>query len=307
MPTPHYLAVFGDIHGRIALMYTLTRLWEIHTNLQITAILQVGDMGAFPDLHQLDRATRKYAAHDLDELGFHQFCMRTSESVRYFEEAALPRTFFIRGNHDDFAYLSTFARPTAVDPWSNLWFIPDEQTVTLDASDLHVGGFGGIHPVTVERKRGKTARQIYRRKEKLAATDPRFFSPEAIATAFDTTKNIDILLTHAGPACAAFPDGSALLTQLAERVRPRVHCFGHHHCVVGPVEGPGQSLLIGLEHLDFQPDNTLREGACGILMIDDQAASFEFMTPEQAPWLQAVRRETYRQLWETPIETDLLP
>jgi Icc-related predicted phosphoesterase len=302
MPDTHYLAVFGDIHGRIALMYTLTRLWERHTARQITAILQVGDMGAFPDLRRLDQATRKYATHDPDELGFHQFYTRTPESVRYFEGAALPRTFFIRGNHDDFAYLSQFAQPTAVDPWSNLWFIPDGQTVTMDAPHLQVGGFGGIQPVAAERKRGKTARQIYRRKAKLAATEPRFFSPDEINAAFDTTGHLDILLTHAGPACAAFPDGSALLTQLAERVRPRVHCFGHHHAVVGPAEGPGQSLLIGLEHLEFQPDHTLREGAWGILTIDDQSASFAFMSPAQAPWLHAIRRETYRQLWETRIE-----
>jgi len=45
----YHFAVFGDIHGRVALMYTLAFLWENESGIKLSGILQVGDMGAFPN------------------------------------------------------------------------------------------------------------------------------------------------------------------------------------------------------------------------------------------------------------------
>ncbi|TGO01961.1 hypothetical protein PN36_33090, partial [Candidatus Thiomargarita nelsonii] len=63
----HHFAVFGDIHGRIALMYTLAFLWENESGIKLSGLLQVGDMGAFPNPFKLDDATQKYAQIDPDE------------------------------------------------------------------------------------------------------------------------------------------------------------------------------------------------------------------------------------------------
>ena len=58
------LAVFGDIHGRVRLMYELALSWQERTGRRLDGILQVGDFGAFPDPQRLDEATRKHARAD---------------------------------------------------------------------------------------------------------------------------------------------------------------------------------------------------------------------------------------------------
>src|SRR3954464_9562903 len=103
-----HFAVFGDIHGRIALMITMARLWEQQTGLRLAGILQVGDMGAFPDTARLDDATARMARNDPDELGFASYCVQTEEGERYLGGPSVPVTVFIRGNHEDFDYLAGF-------------------------------------------------------------------------------------------------------------------------------------------------------------------------------------------------------
>jgi len=65
------IAVIGDLHGHLTLAYRLLRRWETENNRVIDCILQVGDLGAFPDPSAVDRETRKFAEKDRDELGFH--------------------------------------------------------------------------------------------------------------------------------------------------------------------------------------------------------------------------------------------
>ncbi len=290
-----HFAVFGDIHGRIALMYTLAHLWEKNTHLKLAGLLQVGDMGAYPDITQLDDATLRYAKNDPDDLGFANFCYRTEESVKYFDNTDTPNTFFIRGNHEDFDYLASFSQPSPVDPWHKIWFIPD--THQIEVAKIQIGAFGGIPSKPEQRKRGKKNRQAYRRNQKHANTDPQFFNPKDILTAFRRLKKINILMTHAGPDCAELQDGSTQLTQLSERLKPQVHLFGHHHRIVGPCEGPGKSLLVGLEHLKFKENGQLQDGSWGILEMSNEAVNFEFISKNNAPWIAKITKNDYRYLW----------
>ncbi|TGO01964.1 hypothetical protein PN36_33045, partial [Candidatus Thiomargarita nelsonii] len=123
----------------------------------------------------------------------------------------------------------------------------------------------GIPPSTEHRARGKKARQKYRKAHRHGSTLSRFFSEADCHSAFNQSEKIDILMTHAGPQCPDLQSGSIYLTELAKRIRPKVHLFGHHHQVVEPCQGPGNSLLVGLEHLDFNKKGELKEGAWGIL------------------------------------------
>jgi len=290
----HHFAVFGDIHGRIALMYTLAFLWENESGIKLSGLLQVGDMGAFPNPFKLDNATQKYAKIDSDELGFHKFCTQTEEGEFYLARQNTPNTYFIRGNHEDFDYLGSFSMPETVDPWQRLHFIPDGQQITLfkHSERITLGGFGGIPPSTEHRARGKKARQKYRKAHRHA--DPRFFSEAH--SAFNQSEKIDILMTHAGPQCPDLQTGSIYLTELAKRIRPKVHLFGHHHQVIGPCQGPGNSLLVGLEHLDFNKNGELKEGAWGILTLSGDSANLTFSSPKNFPFLKTLKRETYRSL-----------
>ena len=296
-----HFAVFGDIHGRIALMYTIALLWQKHFDIQLTALLQVGDMGAFPDLSRLDASTRKHAERDPDELGFQLFTRPTVEGAHYLNRNGSPSTYFIRGNHEDFDYLGEFKDVSPLDPWSRIWYIPDGKTKVLEPKEgqkVKIGGLGGISPGNEIRKRGRNNRNKHRRSKHNSDNDPRYFNQDLIHSAKERLKGTDILLTHAGPYSDDFPTGSHLLTDLAREIKPRVHLFGHHHKIVFPCPGPGNSLMVGLEHLEFTDEDTLRYGSCGILSVTGDSASFSFLSPDSLPSIKDVQRYSYRALLE---------
>ena len=274
-------AVFGDIHGRITLMLLLSRAWEARTGQALDGVLQVGDMGAYPDHSQLDRATRRHAARDGDELGFAAYIGGCEEGAALLSDAGWP-VLWIRGNHEDFNYLARFHAPAAVDPWQRLIFLPDGQQFTL--AGVRVGAMGGIAP---RLGRGRRKHQ-----SEPDDSDPRLIPRQLIHTTFvDTTP--DILLTHAGPKVAGVSDGSDLLVTLCQRIRPTVHVFGHHHLSLGPLPGPGGSTLIGLDHLDFRLGN-LRPRCWGILELRDTQVRWTW--GDDFDWTTPLSRKNYRYL-----------
>jgi hypothetical protein len=108
-----HFAVFGDVHGRIALMMTIARLWEHHGARRLSGVLQVGDMGAFPDHTRLDEATARMARDDADELGFASFCTPTDEGERYLGDGAPPSR-----SSGGTTRTSTTSRPSILRPWT---------------------------------------------------------------------------------------------------------------------------------------------------------------------------------------------
>ena len=291
-------AVFGDIHGRIALMYTLAILWQQESEVKLDGLLQVGDFGAFPDLSKLDKATKKHAAQDTDELGFQDFCIATSESKFYLEHQQTPATYFVRGNHEDFDYLGNFTTPSAIDPWQKIWFIPDCQTLKVERGNLAVkiAAFGGIAPKQETLNRGKSAREQYRKAQKIGKSEPRFFSKNSIECILTDFQGADILMTHAGPYSSDLPTGSTLLDQLAKQLQPRVHLFGHHHRVIDRQHSLNGTLSIGLEHLEFDRHGKVKQSSWGILSISPGSLGFTFMSPDIFPILKTIDRTNYRSL-----------
>jgi hypothetical protein len=65
-----HIAVLGDLHGHFTLAYRVLKRWEREHSLTLDLVLQVGDLGAFPPPFRLDKATKRFAEHDSDELGF---------------------------------------------------------------------------------------------------------------------------------------------------------------------------------------------------------------------------------------------
>ena len=290
-------AVFGDIHGRIVLMYTLAILCQQQLGIELDGLLQVGDMGAFPDLSKLDKATKKHAEQDTDELGFQQFCVATPESEFYLQHPQAPPTYFVRGNHEDFDYLGKFTKPSSIDPWEKIWFIPDSQTVEVGAANqsVKIAAFGGIAPRQEQQPRGKLGREKYRKAQKISNSEPRFFSEQSIEKIVADLQGTDILMTHAGPQSPDLPTGSILLEHLVQQLQPRVHLFGHHHQVIDRQNGIN-NLSIGLEHLEFDRHGKLKYGSWGILSISLASLSFYFMSSDIFPLLDKIDRTNYRSL-----------
>jgi predicted phosphohydrolase len=291
-------AVFGDIHGRIALMYTLAILWQQEAGIELDGLLQVGDLGAFPDLSKLDEATKKHAQKDTDELGFQDFYVATPESKFYLEHPQAPTTYFVRGNHEDFDYLGGFSKPAAIDPWGKILFIPDEQIVDVGTEDrvVKIGAFGGIASRQERAARGKSARDKYRKAQKISNSELRFFSKQTIESISADLQHLDILMTHAGSQSPDLPTGSIFLEQLIAQLQPRVHLFGHHHQVIYRQNDVTNSLSVGLEHLEFDRQGKLKQGSWGILSIAPDLYSFSFISPNIFPLWNKIDRHNYRSL-----------
>ena len=99
------VAVFADIHGKFLLPFKLVHLYQQETGNRIDHILQCGDMGAFPDLAAMDKATLRHARRDRDELGFHDDFLRVKPGIaRFLDELDVDMTC-VRGNHEDHDFL----------------------------------------------------------------------------------------------------------------------------------------------------------------------------------------------------------
>lgn len=297
----HRFAVFGDVHGRVALMLTLARRWQRQTGLSLDAVLQAGDMGAFPDHTRLDDATRRFAAEDRDELGFVDFVTESDDGERLLAPDDTPPIVFCRGNHEDFGYLEPFRAPARLDPWGKLWFVPDG--AAFDVGPVRIAAFGGAPPRELPYGPGRRAREQRRtaaRRAQPLGLGPRFTDRDLGRALARDHGQIDVLLTHAGPAHPEWAHGSDGLARLAARWRPRAHLFGHHHTTLGPVDA-GHGLLVGLEHLFFQRDGRLQPGAWGILTVPDAGdAAFDWVTD---PWVDEVTRWTWREHDPEPAAT----
>ena len=75
------IAILADVHGRILLAFKIVERYQRETGEQIDLILQCGDVGIFPQVDRLAKATRRIAEQDPTELGFAEhFCRAISGS-----------------------------------------------------------------------------------------------------------------------------------------------------------------------------------------------------------------------------------
>lgn len=125
---PIRIAVFGDTHGHLRLMFQLCRLWQLDNGVHLDAVLQCGDLGFFPTLGNIDKATRSFAQRDPEELAFARFF---AQPLPLEEDALLNRTLlgapddlntvrcpvlWCEGNHEDFEALRELVGTRALVP-----------------------------------------------------------------------------------------------------------------------------------------------------------------------------------------------
>ncbi len=207
----------GDIHGALDRFYEDVLAFESTLGVRFDAVLHVGDFGVWPDPERVDRATR-------DHEGAGDF------PAWFAENRAVPRpTVFIKGNHDDFAWLNERGGKQVL---PGLTFLPNGHVIELGErrSIVRVGGLGGCFgPADYERQtrhlQGYSRRHYTRDEVELLSARGR----------------VDVLLFHDAPAGVEFVqrrrDGrerryvsqAAGLAEVVTRTRPHVCFFGHHH------------------------------------------------------------------------------
>ena len=214
------LCAGGDIHGALDRFYEDILGFEGALGVRFEWVLHVGDFGVWPDPERIDRATR-------DHEGAGDF------PTWFAAGRAVPRpTVFIKGNHEDFAWLEE-RKGKEVLP--GLTFLPNGHAIDLGErrSSMRVGGLGGCYGPS---DYGRQARHLqgYARRHYTSDEVERLCARDCI----------DVLLLHDAPAGVEFVqkrrDGrerryvsqAAGLADVVARTHPRVCFFGHHHARV---------------------------------------------------------------------------
>ena len=214
------IAIFGDLHGNILLALQCCARWQQKTGQQLDLILQVGDLGVFPDRTRFDRATRRHSERNPAVFSFQDFFTAEHPKITtVLEELSCP-LLFVRGNHEDHAWLDIrehqFPDPCfPVDAYLRLWCLKTGVPYTFQRGEeaISILGIGRIgRPASSEKAKPHYIQPYERQRLEQLSDMP-----------------VDILLTHDAPRDRIYPgSGSLEIQQALWRHQPKYHFFGHY-------------------------------------------------------------------------------
>jgi hypothetical protein len=276
--------VFGDLHGRVLPAFRLASAWAREHGTQLAGLLQVGDLGYFPDSSRLDKATKRYAEDDPLELGVQQVTVYTKLADDIFAEPDVPEAlWFTAGNHEDFDALAALepggrsVDTFHVDAYARIFCIRDGHVAHLPGG-LRVGALWGIDDQAPNARRKTPPRGRIRERSALNLASAGF----------------DVLLCHESPRDAMFADsGSDAISLILSEAKPSFAFFGHYHGTGNRVQGDfGRTQVFHLSGLEFRGrSHCAEEGCAGLLRWSGQDASFTYLAPD---WLQTITRDNWR-------------
>jgi hypothetical protein len=271
---PATYLVFGDLHGRVLPALRLAQAWSREHGVTLDGLLQVGDLGDFPD-----GAARRREGGDALEDGMRLVVRRSAEADAVFAGESCPAAlYFTAGNHEDCGRLKQLGRRAgrgadsfAVDAYGRLRCLRDGHVATL-AGGLRVGALWGID--------GRTRRSI-----------PAGGHLRARRAAALAGEHFDVLLSHDSPADAVLAgSGSEEVGAVIRGARPALAFFGHYHRAGRQVRGDfGTTRVYHLSHLELR--SRAEEGSVGALTWDGGAGEFTYLDPA---WLRTVTRHNWK-------------
>jgi hypothetical protein len=279
--------IFGDLHGRILPAFRLAQAWEREHGTRLDGLLQVGDLGYFPDPSRLDGATARHAADDPLELGASLIAgpSREADAVFRGEGGPPPPLWFTAGNHEDFDALDERegggrrAASFAVDAYGLVRCIRDGRVETLPGP-LRVGAAWGIDDRAPNARRRTPERGRIRDRSLTALAGSAF----------------DVLLSHDGPRDAVLAgSGSEGLGALIGLARPSFAFFGHYGSRFGRVEAiTGGTQVYHLAGFEMRRGGSCaEEGSVGLLTWGEGDGTFEYL---DGTWLRGFTRHNWRHL-----------
>ena len=274
------VAFFGDVHGCVLHAFGAALALQRRRGITLDALIQVGDLGAYPGPERWDEAGRRFGANGPAQWDFFRLLDPTPELADALRAALgqLPPLTFVSGNHEDHEWLA--ALHAAGDP-----------AVTP------VDPLGACHHVAcgsiIELAGQRTAFLGRIEAPGKMDLDPAAYDRLMSAAPGD----VDILITHDGPYGMSTdrrgdPQGSPKLTALIDHLRPRLHVSGHYHHQNGPRRhGPTFSYalaqLVPPKSTRWEPSVNPRQqvapGSIGLL--DTDTYTFEYI---HDPWLADV-------------------
>jgi hypothetical protein len=284
VPDRTYL-VFGDLHGRILPAFRLAAVWAREHRTPVAGLLQVGDLGYFPDVTRLDKATRRFAEKDPTELGSQDIIVPTETADAVFGDPDCPPAlWFTAGNHEDHDALIALAEASGrqpdfvVDAYGRVRGVKDGRVVPLPGGPK-VGAVWGVDGDGPGCRKNLTERAYIRSRS----------ADRLLAGPFD------VLLTHDSPADAKRAGyGSAAVSALVQLAQPAFAFFGHYSGAGSRTDGDfGRTEVYHLGGLALGGRGGCAEyGSVGALTWDGREGRFAFLDRD---WLQTFTRHNWKQ------------
>lgn len=274
------IAFVGDVHGHALHMLGALMMLQKRRGVRLDAVVQVGDLGAFPSVERCDEPSRRFLADNPAQGDFFRLLdpsPRVAAGVRT-ALGRLPRILFLSGNHEDHEWLARLHEDGRAD------IVP-------------VDPCGAFHHVVcghVERIAGERVAFL----GLIEAPGRMDFDEAAYARLLAAEPgSVDVLVTHEGPHAMSSwrgdVQGSPKLSRLIEHLQPRLHVGGHYHHVNGP-RRYGRTVSYALAQLvehkrdpwrarPVNPEQRVTPGSIGVL--DTGTYAFEYLHDE---WLAEI-------------------
>ncbi len=252
------VAIFSDIHGKILLPFKLVDLYQKQTNEKIDFILQCGDMGCYPNLDNLDKATIKHAKTDRDELGFYDDFSKEVPEIRRFLDQLDIDMICVRGNHEDHDYLDKLEEKSVetmypIDMYHRVFVCKTGFKQELKTKD-EILSFVGIGRIG-DRKSRTNARfiQDYEKKQihKLIK---------------DNTNIFDVLITHDKDDGSERGYGMTEISEVLDNLIFKYHFYGHTgEPYKEELHSNGITKSVKIKEAEFNDSGILEKGVMVIL------------------------------------------
>jgi predicted phosphodiesterase len=272
------VAIFSDIHGKLLLPFKLAALYQKETGRKLHAILQCGDLGAYPRIETLDKATIKHAQYDRDELGFHDDFTKADPKIASFLDELGLNMICVRGNHEDHDFLDELeTQSTAsrfpIDAYHRVWLCKSGLPQELNVGDetLRFAGVGRIGD-----RKGRSEKRFIQDYER-----------QALKQLYKTKADFDVLITHDKGGSLAGDYGMSEIRELLDHVIFHWHFYGHTgEPFKEETDDNGITRSVKVKELEFDEAGVLPEG-CMLILEKKSEGEFE---------LEVVSRQVTNQL-----------
>lgn len=259
------LAIFADVHGKLLLPFKLVDLYQQQTGKKIDFILQCGDMGAYPDIHNLDKATLRHARQNRDELGFHDDFIRGNKDIRQLLDRLNIDMICVRGNHEDHDFLDRLEQENShltrfpIDIYNRIFVCRSgvKQELRTAHEVVQLVGIGRIGDA-----KGRTDKRFIQEYEQ-----------REVKKMLKSSGYIDILITHDKDDSSQRGYGMKAIREVLDQVPVHYHFYGHTgEPFRKDLDTNGITLTVKVSELEFGPSGILPEGC--MLILEHQPDGF---------------------------------
>lgn len=277
------IAIFADLHGRILLAWKLVERYQRETGTKIDLILQCGDMGAFPDLTKLDRATLKYAQLDRSELGFYDYFCQNQPEVEAVLNQLDCNMVAVRGNHEDHDFLDGLEQQSSealfpIDCYKRVFMLKTGHTFVFKKGEEEISILGiGRTGDRKGRTRGPYIQPYEQAQLKLIQQQ---------------NPAIDVLISH--DSALDFSDygyGMKEIRDILNQLLPEHHFYGHTGKPFSKVMDENElSFSWKVKELEYKQNRCLETGCMLILNKENNQITVDAVTDD---WLLEYTKDNW--------------